>query len=311
MSSFRISTDAMPTTQRPALLLEEVGRRFTAVDATLIQSLPLRLDMMLIAGTSLSISEFHIAGVHVNRGPMHLTDGDDRITCWICDDGTVRSEHGGHRSVLERGQAVLVTHRLPSQRWWRGSKMMLLDLSREALSGVEVVERACGQTQAANRPILRLLRAYFRSIWVDTVQIGNLGSEPEHNLVALVAGLAAASPEGMRRAAWPALGPARVAAMREIIVRRANEPGLSMRDVAAAVGLGERSGHLTFADQGLTFGGILADARMQRVAQRLRAGDPARIIDIALDGGFGDVAHFNRQFRRHFGMTPGEMRNGR
>jgi transcriptional regulator GlxA family with amidase domain len=33
-----------------------------------------------------------------------------------------------------------------------------------------------------------------------------------------------------------------------------------------------------------------------------------RIVDVALAAGFGDVAHFNRLFRRRFGDTPSGTR---
>ncbi len=35
---------------------------------------------------------------------------------------------------------------------------------------------------------------------------------------------------------------------------------------------------------------------------------PARIADIAYEAGFSDLSHFNRSFRRHFGLTRSELR---
>jgi transcriptional regulator GlxA family with amidase domain len=43
--------------------------------------------------------------------------------------------------------------------------------------------------------------------------------------------------------------------------------------------------------------------RLRRVAVRLRTG-PEKILDIALDCGFGDVSNFNRVFRAEFGLSP-------
>ena len=43
--------------------------------------------------------------------------------------------------------------------------------------------------------------------------------------------------------------------------------------------------------------------RLRSVAVRLRT-EPARILDIALDCGFGDVSNFNRAFRAEFGVSP-------
>jgi AraC-like DNA-binding protein len=50
--------------------------------------------------------------------------------------------------------------------------------------------------------------------------------------------------------------------------------------------------------------------RLRRVAVRLRT-EPAKILDIALDCGFGDVSNFNRVFRAEFGVSPRAYRNQR
>jgi AraC-like DNA-binding protein len=34
------------------------------------------------------------------------------------------------------------------------------------------------------------------------------------------------------------------------------------------------------------------------------ASEPGKILDIALDCGFGDVSNFNRAFRAEFGVSP-------
>jgi AraC family transcriptional regulator len=43
--------------------------------------------------------------------------------------------------------------------------------------------------------------------------------------------------------------------------------------------------------------------RLRRAAVRLRTG-PAKVLDIALDCGFGDISNFNRAFRTEFSMSP-------
>jgi len=44
-------------------------------------------------------------------------------------------------------------------------------------------------------------------------------------------------------------------------------------------------------------------ARLREAATRLAAG-PGKVLDVALDCGFGDVSNFNRAFRTEFGMSP-------
>ena len=54
---------------------------------------------------------------------------------------------------------------------------------------------------------------------------------------------------------------------------------------------------------GITPHQYLMRVRLRRAAFCLRT-EPSRILDIALDCGFGDVSNFNRAFRAEFGVTP-------
>jgi AraC family transcriptional regulator len=44
-------------------------------------------------------------------------------------------------------------------------------------------------------------------------------------------------------------------------------------------------------------------SRLREAGMRLVV-DPDKVLDIALDCGFGDVSNFNRAFRAEFGVTP-------
>jgi AraC family transcriptional regulator len=54
---------------------------------------------------------------------------------------------------------------------------------------------------------------------------------------------------------------------------------------------------------GLTPHQYVLRARLRRAATRLVL-EPARVLDIALDSGFGDVSNFNHAFRAEFGVSP-------
>jgi transcriptional regulator GlxA family with amidase domain len=52
----------------------------------------------------------------------------------------------------------------------------------------------------------------------------------------------------------------------------------------------------------------LLRVRLRRAAIRLKV-ESARISDIALDCGFGDISNFNRAFRAEFGINPRRYRS--
>lgn len=59
---------------------------------------------------------------------------------------------------------------------------------------------------------------------------------------------------------------------------------------------------------GVTPHQYLLRQRLRYAAVRLRT-DPAKVLDIALDSGFGDVSNFNRTFWAEFGMSPRAWRS--
>ena len=95
---------------------------------------------------------------------------------------------------------------------------------------------------------------------------------------------------------------------------RANlcNPDLSPQMVAAHFGISVRTLHLRFAQLGQTFGRWVLRQRLDICRAALR--DPnhssTSIAAIAYRCGFNDLSHFCKVFRRKFGATPREWRNG-
>jgi AraC-like DNA-binding protein len=52
----------------------------------------------------------------------------------------------------------------------------------------------------------------------------------------------------------------------------------------------------------------LQRARLREAATRLRT-NSGKVVDIALDCGFGDISNFNRAFRTEFGVSPRAFRS--
>jgi AraC-like DNA-binding protein len=80
-----------------------------------------------------------------------------------------------------------------------------------------------------------------------------------------------------------------------------------IRVVAEAIALSPRTLQRRLHREGLTFGGVVAKARFTQARHMLN--DPSRkVIDVALDLGYSDPAHFTRAFERWSGIGPREFR---
>ncbi len=87
-------------------------------------------------------------------------------------------------------------------------------------------------------------------------------------------------------------------------IERHSDMNLSLGALAREAGLSRYHFLRTFERlTGLTPHQYLLRWRLREAATRLAAA-PAKILEIALDCGFGDVSNFNRAFRAEFGVSP-------
>ena len=83
---------------------------------------------------------------------------------------------------------------------------------------------------------------------------------------------------------------------------------LTTEDIAAAIGLSKSHFSRAFRSTlGTSPMAYVAARRVERAKQMMLASAES-LADVALDCGFADQSHLNRQFRRTVGMTPGRWR---
>jgi AraC family transcriptional regulator len=88
------------------------------------------------------------------------------------------------------------------------------------------------------------------------------------------------------------------------MIERHPDAGLTLGSLAREAGLSPYHFLRTFERlTGVTPHKYVLRARLREAAMRLSA-EPARVLDIALDCGFGDVSNFNHAFRAEFGVSP-------
>lgn len=164
----------------------------------------------------------------------------------------------------------------------------------------------------ATSPAARLLDAYIAAIDWPAKSTPELDHAMAVHLVDLVALVVGASGDAGRLAAQRGARAARLSAIKSWLLARLDWPDLSLPMVARANGLSGRSVQLLFKEVGTSYSSFVFDERMKQVHRRLsdRRFDHHSIASIAFGSGFGDLSHFNRDFRRRFGASPSDIRHG-
>ena len=112
------------------------------------------------------------------------------------------------------------------------------------------------------------------------------------------------------RAGASGIRAARLHAIKSDILENLRQRSFSIHGVASRHGITVSYVRQLFAAEGITFTEFVLQQRLAAADAMLR--DPLyadrSITAIAFEAGFGDVAYFNRIFRRRFGMKPAEAR---
>lgn len=88
------------------------------------------------------------------------------------------------------------------------------------------------------------------------------------------------------------------------------DPELGVAAIAAELGVSSRYVQMLFAAEGATPSAFIQERRLRMAAERLRRPDAPCITEVAMAVGFNDLTHFGRAFRRRYGVTPRDYRDG-
>jgi len=201
--------------------------------------------------------------------------------------GDVRS---GARGLTVR---VPLAELNPMIRDLDSATVRLVPASSEPLSLLSSYVSALQQSQALARPELQ-----------------HIAVTHVHDLVTLVAG---ATRDGAERARRRGMRAARLRSVEADIARHLGRHDLSAEAVAARHAISPRYLRLLFEGEGTTFSEYVLGMRLAQAHRMLSDArhDSLSISAIAFSSGFGDLSYFNRAFRRRYGATPSDVREGR
>lgn len=245
-----------------------------------------------------------------NRTAELLKDGDDDFALVISLAGKMQRSQRGQEIEIDAGDGVGTLHAEPfSVRFNGSSQHLVLMMQRSALAPlVPNVEAAATRLVQRDSDALRLLRRYLQTLLegpdITDARLGALVADHVRDLLALAVG---ATRDGAAVAAGRGLRAARLKAIKDDFAANST---LSLSALAASQRVSPRYVQLLFEAEGTTFTAYALEQRLARAHRMLcdlrHAG--WTISAIALEAGFGDLSHFNRSFRRRYGVSPSEVR---
>jgi AraC-like DNA-binding protein len=310
---FRFSTDDLPAAKRLPYMREVLGRCIARMDLSPVAGRPLRWAARMYLLDGLSVITGETSGHSARRGPHLLADGNDDVLLTTNRLGFSLVSQAHRDCRLDGGLGVFMSAAEPGVQDFPGpAAWFSLCIPRRGLAGlVETLEDAVNRPVPADMEAFRLLVDYvemgLRGDRLASSQLRHVFTTHVHDLVALMIG---ATRDATEVARGRGLRAARLNAAKADIASRLENEGLSVVDVARRLGVTPRYLQKLFESEATSFTEYVTRQRLARTYRMLR--DPRflhrTVVAIAFEVGFGNLSHFNRLFRRHYGTTPSDVR---
>jgi AraC-like DNA-binding protein len=308
----RWSTEMLPERTRFSTFREEFARLNLALDVIDHSGGRPRIDVTYAPLGAVGVCSIVTTPVEFIRHKHHLKDSRDQFGLNVVATGPVQFGNAGQEHVYDAGSACLVDRGRPLRVVGpRGGSVRFVTVPAAALRSLVAQPEDLSGRPVRPGPALRLLDRYLRSLAsFKEPPSAKLVSTIGVHLLDLVAATLGPTAEAANIVAERGVKAAKLQAVLTEVARRFTDPNFDLDNVARALGMSRRYVQKLLEETGKSFTEHLAGCRLERAFAMLT--DPHHlhlaIIDIAFAVGFGDVSHFNRMFRRHFGETPSGVR---
>jgi AraC-like DNA-binding protein len=293
---------------------EAFGRVFLRLDI-LPKGEMFNTDVSLRAMPGLGLGSITTSACSLSRTPELLADGQDDIGLIALLGGRGRAMDCQGREVeLRPGEAVFLRNGHQGiVEYTDDTRHVCFTIPERALSPfVTDLDAACMQAINVGTGPLALLLRYAQIIVADETVLPHTGAAIARHVHDLAAIVMTRSPElAAALSCRGARSAARLAAIKAEIGLQLGNSALSVVSIAARLGITPRYIAKLFEQDGTSFSTFVMEQRLGLAYSLLE--DPWRtgisISTLALTAGFGDISHFNKCFRRRYGMTPSDVRN--
>ena len=309
--TFKFSTNAFAKRAQLAALRDIFGRTVCSLDIAPLEPATFSSDANVYRLPGLGVMFSASGGMALAHTRELIVDDD--LSIMAAPTCRYTASQLGRTVELDAGDGVLMTNaEVGSMTLASASDFITFRVPRAPMAAlVTDVEAAVARRIPAGNAALRLLVGYLHSVR-DTgaliaPELQQITAEHIYDLLAVALGATrdaheAAHGRGMRAA--------RLQAAKAFIVQQIGRHDLSPQIVAAHLGVTPRYVHMLFEREGASFTQWVITQRLVRSCEMLLDPRSAErsISAVAYAAGFGDLSHFNRTFRRHFGKTPSDAR---
>src|SRR3954452_15298206 len=308
-----VSTDDFPDEKHLATWRGLYDRGIGPGDIEPVPDVDADVTFNLLPNVSIAAGTLSAAHCRVTR--ELLRDARDIVAVSILRSGEATATQFGRESIGGVDSAGVLSGADPSLGTLRADgSFITLALSRSAIAELAPdFAAAFGKPIPADDPALRLLIKYL-----DAVLAAAELADPNvaRSVSAHILDLVALALGGRGENAEMAIGGARVArlkALKSDVMTMLSNNDLSSELIATRHGISSRYVRKLFERDGTSFTAFVRSERLARVRRMLCELRYAHltIAQIAHACGFNDISYFNRAFRRHFGATPTDMRDGK
>jgi AraC-like DNA-binding protein len=309
----RFSTRNLPVAERVPFWREVLGLNLLRLDIEPVadQLFEGELRICRLPGVNL-LSSNTTAPSRWNRTNRELVDGNDDFVLMInCAGKFIRSQRGQDLEV-GTGDAVCILNDEPASVGPDTFAHDAVMVQRRTLSYlVSDIEETARRPVSRENEALRLLGLYAANLHQEMAladpTLVRLVATHVQDLVAVAVG---ATRDGRQIAMARGVRAARLKAIKADF---AANPHLSLTELATHQRVTPRYVQRLFEESGETFTDYAMEQRLTSAYRMLRDQHLRHLTAaaIAYQAGFNDLSHFNRRFRRRFGMTPTDLRNGK
>lgn len=314
-SSFRFSTDELPPQERISRWRETFGRAIVKLEMQPLDDTPLRVKAGLRMLPDVCYASVESTAYSCERTPELARGSADEIGLVLVSRGTAMARQNGREVRIADGEAVVLRNNEAGSVHFSSSACATsFSISERVLSAmVPNLSDLSAHAMPADNAMLRLLARYVELLEANdelvTEEARHAVAGHIRDLVALAIG---ATRDATAFAGGRGLRAARLRAIKGDVTANLANSGLSVISLAQRQGISPSYVRKLFETDGSTFSQFVLGQRLERARSMLT--DPLfghmTISAVAFEAGFGDLSYFNRAFRRHYGLTPSDVRNG-